>query len=109
MKFPLVQELADEGYPVVLTCGVLGFTRQSYYEWLESPISQRDWDDAHLANELKALLQDDPPFGYRFLADELKDRGHQVGESRVHRICKEHRIWSTTCRRTCSDVGTSTG
>ena len=84
IKLPLVRELADEGFPVVLTCGVLGFARQSYYEWLENPISQRDWDDAHLANELFDLHHDDPPFGYRFLCDELKDRGHVVGENRVH-------------------------
>ena len=40
MKFPLVRELADEGFPVALTCGVLGFARQSYYEWLAEPICQ---------------------------------------------------------------------
>ena len=86
MKFPLVRELADEGFPVALTCGVLGFARQSFYEWEAGPISQRDWDDAHLANTLFDLHLDNPPFGYRFLCDELKDRGHQVGENRVHRI-----------------------
>ena len=78
---------------------MLGFARQSYYEWLACPISQRDWDDAHLANELFDLHRDDPPFGYRFLTDELKDRGHHVGENRVHRICKQHRIWSTTTKK----------
>ena len=67
---------------------MLGFARQSYYEWLENPYSQRDWDDAHLANVLFDLHHDDPPFGYRFLADELKDRGHAVGENRVHWIGK---------------------
>ena len=99
MKFPLVRELADEGFPVALTCGVLGFARQSFYEWEAEPISNRDWEDAHLANELFDLHHDDPPFGYRFLADELKDRGHQVGENRVHRICREHQIWSTTTKK----------
>ena len=109
MKFPLVRELADEGFPVVLTCGVLGFARQSYYEWLAEPVSMRDWDDAHLANELFDLHLDDPPFGYRFLADELKDRGHEVGENRVHRICKEHRIWSTTTKKGKKIAGKTPG
>ena len=109
MKFPLVQDLADEGFPVVLTCGVLGFARQSYYEWLENPISQRDWDDAHVANTLFDLHHNDPPFGYRFLADELKDRGHRVGENRVHRICKEHRIWSTTTKKGRKVAGKTPG
>ncbi len=99
MKFPLVRELADEGFPVALTCGVLGFARQSYYEWLAGPVSQRDWNDAHLANELLDLHRNDPPFGYRFLCEELKDRGHEVGENRVHRICRDHQIWSTTTKK----------
>ena len=109
MKFPLVRELADEGVPVVLTCGVLGFSRQAFYEWEASPISQRDWDDAHLANELVDLHRDDPPFGYRFLADELHDRGHVVGENRVHRICKQHRIWSTTTKKGKKVAGKTPG
>ena len=109
MKFPLVRELAREGFPVSLTCGVLGFARQSYYEWLADPISQRDWDDAHLANELFDLHRDDPPFGYRFLCDELKDRGHEVGENRVHRICKEHHIWSTTTKKGKKVAGKTPG
>ena len=109
MKFPLVRELAHEGFPVALTCGVLGFARQNYYEWLAGPISQRDWDDAHLANELFDLHRDDPPFGYRFLCDELKDRGHEVGENRVHRICREHRIWSTTTKKGKKVAGKTPG
>ena len=109
MKFPLVRELADEGFPVALTCGVLGFTRQSFYEWQAQPICQRDWEDAHLANELFDLHRDDPPFGYRFLADELKDRGHKVGENRVQRICREHRIWSTTTKKGKKVAGKTPG
>jgi transposase InsO family protein len=109
MMFPLVRDLAAEGFPVRLTCGVLGFARQSYYEWLAEPFSTRDWDDAHLANELFDLHADDPPFGYRFLADELKDRGHAVGENRVHRICREHRIWSTTTKKGRKVAGKTPG
>jgi len=109
MKFPLVRELADEGFPVALTCGVLGFARQSFYEWQSDPISQRDWQDAHLVNELFDLHAEDPPFGYRFLADELKDRGHRVGENRVHRICREHRIWSTTTKKGKKVAGKTPG
>ena len=44
MKFPLVRELAAEGFPVRLTCGVLGFSHQAYYKWLADPVSKREWD-----------------------------------------------------------------
>ena len=37
MMFPLVQELAAEGIPVRLTCGVLGFSTQAFYKWQAEP------------------------------------------------------------------------
>jgi putative transposase len=99
MRYPLVQELAAEGFPVRLTCGVLGFSTQAFYKWAADPICQRDLDDAHLTNAIVDIHADDPEFGYRFIADELERDGHQVGESRVHRLCREHRIWSTTTKK----------
>ena len=109
MKFPLVRELASEGFPVSLTCGVLGFSRQAFFKWEKCPISRRDWENAHLANELFDLHKDDPPFGYRFLCDELKDRGREVGENRVQRICQEHQIWSTTTKKGRKVAGKTPG
>jgi putative transposase len=99
MKFPLVRDLAAEGFPVRLTCGVLGFTAQAYYKWLAEPISQRDLQDAYLTNALLDAHRDDPAFGYRFLADELGRAGVTVGERRVWRLCSKQRLWSTTVRK----------
>jgi transposase InsO family protein len=99
MMFPLVQDLAAEGIPVRLTCGVLGFTPQSFYKWRARPCSQRDLDDAHLTNALADLHADDPEFGYRFLTDELQAAGHAVGERRVWRLCRQERLWSTTTKK----------
>ncbi len=33
-------------------CRVLGLSPQGYCTWLEGPVSRRDWDDAHLTDEL---------------------------------------------------------
>jgi transposase InsO family protein len=99
MSFPLVRDLAAEGFPVRLTCGVLGFSTQAYYKWLAEPVSQRDLDDAYLTNALLDAHGDDPAFGYRFLADELERAGVSVGERRVWRLCSQQRIWSTTVRK----------
>ena len=99
MKSPLVRDLAAQGFPVRLTCGVLGVAAQPYYRWLKDPVCQRDLEDAYLVNELVDLHHDDPEFGYRFLADEVKDRGHVVSETRVHKLCRTHRIWSTTTKK----------
>ena len=38
MKFPLVRNLAAEGFPVRLTCGVLGFSPQAFYKWQADPV-----------------------------------------------------------------------
>jgi putative transposase len=99
MKFPLVRDLAARGFPVRLTCGVLGFSTQGYYRWCKDPCSQRDWDDAHLVNVIVDVHRDDPPFGYRFIADELKEMGHELSETRVHKLCRQHKIWSTTTKK----------
>jgi putative transposase len=58
-----------------------------------------DWDDAHLTNELIDGHADDPEFGYRFLAEEVQRLGRHVNERRVWRLCRDHRIWSTTTRK----------
>jgi transposase InsO family protein len=109
MKFPLVRELADEGFPVVLTCGVLKVTPQAYYKWRARPMSDRDWDDAHLANELFDLHDDDPAFGYRFLCDEVRANGTLVGENRVARLCSSHKLWSTTTKKGRRAAGKTPG
>jgi len=60
----------------------------------ESPITQRDWDNAHLINAAYDIHADDPAFGYRFIADELPSRGIIAGENRVARLCSQQHIWS---------------
>jgi transposase InsO family protein len=99
MSYPLVRDLAAEGIPVRLICGVLGHSRQAYYAWLSDPISVREFEDAYLTNALIDAHADDPEFGYRFLADELERAGHDVGERRVWRLCSEQKLWSTTVRK----------
>src|SRR3712207_5687948 len=99
MIYPLVRELAAEKIPVAVTCRVLGFSKQAFYRWLAQPVSQRDWDDAHLINAAVDIHRDDPAFGYRFIADELRERGLKVGENRVARLCSEQRIWSVFAKK----------
>lgn len=99
MTYPLVVELAGEGIPVQLTCGVLGFSTQAFYKWRANPVSDRDWDDAHVTNAIVDVHADDPEFGYRFIADELADAGHEVSERRVWRLCSTAGIVSAHARK----------
>ena len=85
--------------PVAVACRVLGLSRQGYYQWLKDPVSQRDWDDAHLINVVLELHADDPTLGYRFLTDELADVGITASENRVWRLCSTAGIFASHHRR----------
>ncbi len=92
--YPLVRELAVDGIPVVVSCRVLGLARQPYYRWLRSPFTDGQLDEAWLANAIHDAHLDDPEFGYRFLADEVRLVGHVVSDRVVWRICRDHQWWS---------------
>jgi putative transposase len=99
MMFPLVLDLAADGIPVAVTCRVLGFSKQAFYRWKTDPITDRDWDDAHLINAAIDIHHDDPEFGYRFITDELADAGVVAGRNRVNRLCSQQRLWSVHSRK----------
>ncbi len=103
MIYPLVGELAAEGarvrVPVRVSCRVLGFSPQAYYAWRRAPYSQREWDDARLINVALEVHDDDPEFGYRFVADELAARGVAASPNRVWRLCRIAEIRSSHAPR----------
>ncbi|WP_460431648.1 IS3 family transposase [Amycolatopsis echigonensis] len=101
--FPLVRDLAAAGapvrVPVAVTCRALGLSRQAYYQWRAAPVSQRDWDDAHVINAALEIHADDPADGYRFIADELARRGFTASDNRVWRICSMQQIFSLHAKK----------
>jgi transposase InsO family protein len=100
MIYPLVRDLASDGIPVKVTCRVLGFSPQGFYKWRANPVSDRDWSDAHLVNAARDIHADDPKFGYRFIADELRaEHGVSASENRVQRLCSAHGISSVLHRK----------
>ncbi|TFC62305.1 transposase, partial [Cryobacterium sp. TMT2-18-3] len=99
MIYPLVRELAVDGVPVTVTCRVLRFSKQAFYQWKRDPISQRDWVDARLTNAAWDIHRDDPAFGYRFISDELGQAGLTAGENRVWRLCSQQRLWSVFAKK----------
>jgi transposase InsO family protein len=94
MMFPLVRELAVDGVPVTVTCRVLKLCRQQYYRWLATPFTDGQLDEAWLANAIFDAHRDDPEFGYRFLADEVRLDDHDVSDRVVWRICRDNQWWS---------------
>ncbi|MET3811056.1 transposase InsO family protein [Arthrobacter sp. UYEF3] len=104
MMYPLVLELAAPEapvrVPVAVTCRVLGFSRQAFYQWCANPVSDRDWEEANLVNAALDVHAGDPAFGYRLIHDELvHELGLVASETRVGRLCSENRILSVIHRR----------
>jgi transposase InsO family protein len=99
MMYPLVRDLAADRIPVAVTCRVLGFSKQAFYKWQAEPVSQRDWDDAHLTNAAVDIHHDDPEFGYRFITDELAAQDITASRNRVNRLCSQQRLWSVHARK----------
>lgn len=93
MMFPLVTDLAADGVPVTVSCRVLNLCRQQYYRWRDQPMTDAELDEAYLANAIFDAHRDDPEFGYRFLADEVRAAGHDVGDRTVWRIASENGWW----------------
>ena len=98
MTYPLVLDLAADGIPVAVTCGLLGFSRQAFYAWKANPVSERDLVDAYATNAAYEVHAEDPGFGYRFIADELAAAGYEVSERRVWKICSQAQIVSAHAR-----------
>ncbi|MEO0815503.1 MAG: IS3 family transposase, partial [Myxococcota bacterium] len=68
-------DLAADWIAVTLSCRVLGLCRQQYYRWRQQPFTDAQLGEAWLANAVHTAHVDDPEFGYRFLADEVRDEG----------------------------------
>ncbi len=90
MTYPLVRELAVDGIPVTVTCRVFKLARQPYYRWLARPCSPSELEAAYLADAVFDAHNDDPEYGYRFLADEARDAGHVACDRTVWRICSDN-------------------
>ena len=56
-------------------------------------------DDAHLINAAYDIHADDPAFGYRFITDQLHERGLTAGENRAAPLCYQQRIWSVFAKK----------
>ncbi len=62
--------------------------------WIDEPFTAAELDEAWMANAIFDAHVDDPEFGYRFLADEVRHSGLEVSDRTVWRICRDNQWWS---------------
>ena len=77
-----------------MSCRVLQLSRQPYYRWLASPVTNAKLAAAYRANALFDAHREDPEFGYRFLAGEAATVGESMAERTAWRICRDNAWWS---------------
>lgn len=103
MIYPLVRELAATGapirVPVAVACRVLKLHRQKYYAWLNQPVTEAEWEQAHRMNALIDAHRDDPEFGYRLLRDEAEDAGWTMCRRTAWSLAAQAGLVSATQRR----------
>lgn len=97
--YPLVSELAGDAIPVTVACRVLKLARQPYYRWRDKPVTDAEWVQAHRINALHDAHVDDPTFGYRFLAHEVKKAGWRMSRRTAWSLCSTSGITSAAQRR----------
>lgn len=82
-------------FSVVTMCRVLHVNRAGFYAWLGQPVSNRALEDQKLLPKIRQFWQaSGGVYGSRKIHRDLKELGIAIGEKRVARIMREHRIRS---------------
>jgi putative transposase len=85
MKYAFIRAHHAE-FGVRAMCRVPRVHFSGFYAWLKEPLSQRAKDDARQTELIRrAWSESGKVYGYRKLADDLRDQGEQVSENRVAR------------------------
>lgn len=86
MKYAFMQAHQAE-FSVRAMCRVLRIHFSGFYAWLKEPLSLRARDDVRQTELIRQAWSDSGKvYGYRKLADDLRDQGEQVSENRVARL-----------------------
>ena len=86
MKYAFIRAHQAE-FGVRAMCRVLRVHFSGFYAWLKEPLSLRARDDARQTELIRQAWSDSGKvYGYRKLADDLRDQGGQVSENRVARL-----------------------
>ena len=74
-------------FSVRAMCRVVRIHVSGFYAWLKEPLSRRAQDDMRQTQLIRQAWSDSGKvYGYRKLADDLRDQGEQVSENRVARL-----------------------
>lgn len=79
----------QQEFRVTAMCRVLAAPRSGFYAWLASPQSNRERDDQRLLGLIKhAWLESGAVYGYRKIAQDMRELGEDCGKHRVYRLMR---------------------
>ena len=86
MRYAFVAQHRQQ-FKVRAMCRCLRIRPSGFYAWLKEPLSRRAQDDARQTDLIRqAWSESGKVYGYRKLADDLRDQGEHVSENRVARL-----------------------
>ena len=99
--YPLVRELADDGFDVAVTCRVLGARRQGFYEWRSGVKSPRAEENELLVKHIERIhAESRGTYGWpRVHAELTLGLGLVVNHKRVARLMRQAGIQGLYRRR----------
>ena len=80
----------SEGFSINALCAFMKVSRSSYYEWLNSPKTEREKENALLIEMIKTLFQNGcATYGTRRIKRKLREQGRIVSRRRIGRLTQQ--------------------
>ena len=88
----------------------MSLARSTYYYQIKNrqKVLEKDKQDTDLKDLIDEIHTDFPCYGYRFLHEELKRRGHTVNTKRIRRLQKKFGLFPVRLRKFVRDYGFKT-
>ena len=99
MKYAWITEHSRD-YSIVALSRFMDVSRSCYYDWLNSPKTDREKENEVLTEQLKKLFEDSrKTYGTRRLKRKLADKGIHISRRRIGRLIRKAGLFCKTKRR----------
>ena len=99
MKYAWITEHSRD-YSIVALSRFMDVSRSCYYDWINSPKTDREKENEVLTEQLKKLFEDSrKTYGTRRLKRKLADKGIHISRRRIGRLMRKTGLFCKTKRR----------
>ena len=99
MKYAWIKEQSNN-YPVATLCRFIGVSRSCYYDWLNSPKTDREKENEVLTEHLTNLFEDSrKTYGTRRLKRKLAEQDIHISRRRIGRLMRKTGLFCKTKKR----------